>query len=1222
MKNKYHLRTNSNELRYITTSMLNFEKMLLCFSILFLCVSSSFAQIIPTTSRAAIVHSKFRSADSGGMASDANAVTTIQYFDGLRNPLQTVGYRQSPTKKDIVLKATTYDNQLRPFRTYLPYATSANSGGYQPNLQTSASSFYGDAVPYEEIIRYDNSPLNRIREKRGAGAAWKTNNKTQKEGIPTSYQVKRLSVNAAGDLVYNSGSYGVFALEREFTEDESGNVKVKITDLDKKTVSVIEGDNLSTTYVYDNRDRLYAVIQPQGYDFGSVGITKDSEHWQRYVFAYEYDLRNRIIRKHIPGAGWTEIVYDKADRPVMTQDAVQKTQNRWNFIQYDVFGREIAFGETAKATTRAAAQSLFNSHTVLHETWNDYSGYSEVSFPATLRPAPVEIERFNFYDTYGFIASEFAYKPAGAFHTPKSSAKGLLTGVSKRNSRDDNRYYTDTYYYDDLNRIIQSQHTHQLSTGNQQNVIVSNKEYNFSNEVTKEHTTYPLTTGTVSTAQYNFYDHIGRIIQIDYGISTSAFSSAQPAIGGRTTEAKGGMYSLGFSQPENGVLQSGTSGFSGSFTLPTLTKLVMYSYDEIGRMSEKRFMPDGTYSLGNPDYVYLPPSPSSTVENKARKAVILEAGTLIEAATTGSYLAAIDSTVSDIPPFSSLQRQRYNWHIRGGLQGINLNPTGNPIPDMTKGDLFAYKLEYEAAGQWNGNIGRQSWNHIQGTEQVGVRNYLFTYDGLSRLKTATFSGLAGENYSIPNINYDKNGNITQLLRNGKKGSLYGEIDLLSYSYSGNRLTSVSDLVSGDHETDFVPKGAGSYTYWQNGTLKSDANEQITNITYNTFLNQPEQITLNDGRWIKHTYDGFGMLIKTEYSTGEYWEFTSGMVFKNGAFYQIAIPEGRAIYEGGAWKLEFDYKDHTGNTRVTFKADGNRLVHTAKTDTDPFGVILKTGQENSFQNRFEMQGHEREKTFGLNRVNFGARIYNPTIARFLSIDPRASEREWLTPYNYVQNNPVNRIDPDGALDDPIYDKKGNLIGDDGQSNNKAYVVSGNVAKDVKRATKAGEFYTGSLAENNNVMKVPTGGVMKDVINSVDATVTSEREHGGHANFGDANATRWDEGSAAVAFTDKDGNPGARASLTMFKIDGKNKIPTDASNVEFWWHTHPKTSVNGLKMGSSTPSPADFKGQTTMVNKGFKGNTFVIGTRSGTVTFYNDKKALTTIKYSTFKKIGGQ
>jgi uncharacterized protein RhaS with RHS repeats len=36
-------------------------------------------------------------------------------------------------------------------------------------------------------------------------------------------------------------------------------------------------------------------------------------------------------------------------------------------------------------------------------------------------------------------------------------------------------------------------------------------------------------------------------------------------------------------------------------------------------------------------------------------------------------------------------------------------------------------------------------------------------------------------------------------------------------------------------------------------------------------------------------------------------------------------------------------------------------------------------------------------------------------RFLSVDPLSAERPGLTPYHYVQNNPINRYDPDGMFD---------------------------------------------------------------------------------------------------------------------------------------------------------------------------------------------------------------
>ena len=266
------------------------------------------------------------------------------------------------------------------------------------------------------------------------------------------------------------------------------------------------------------------------------------------------------------------------------------------------------------------------------------------------------------------------------------------------------------------------------------------------------------------------------------------------------------------------------------------------------------------------------------------------------------------------------------------------------------------------------------------------------------------------------------------------------MDNLTYAYSGNRLNSVSDAISTNNEVDFVPRGNNAYTYYANGALKSDANEQIANILYNTYLNQPNEVFLTDGRKIKHHYDGSGTLFKTEYfnSSGtvfETYHYIDGLIYKNGAFFQIGIPEGRVIFSNGNWQYEFDYKDHLGNTRASFKAENNVLVQTAKSDFDPFGVILKSSQSNTFANRFELQGKERDLTFGLNWVNFGARRMNPTIGRMDNIDAMASKFASHSLYNYTLNSPLVIIDPDGNESRDIW---GNttfqgFVGDDGSGN---------------------------------------------------------------------------------------------------------------------------------------------------------------------------------------------
>lgn len=60
---------------------------------------------------------------------------------------------------------------------------------------------------------------------------------------------------------------------------------------------------------------------------------------------------------------------------------------------------------------------------------------------------------------------------------------------------------------------------------------------------------------------------------------------------------------------------------------------------------------------------------------------------------------------------------------------------------------------------------------------------------------------------------------------------------------------------------------------------------------------------------------------------------------------------------------------------------------------------------------------------LSLLDFGARYYDPYIARWTTQDPLAGKYYPLSPYNYCGNDPVNCIDPNGKK---IYDSNGAVI----------------------------------------------------------------------------------------------------------------------------------------------------------------------------------------------------
>ncbi len=200
------------------------------------------------------------------------------------------------------------------------------------------------------------------------------------------------------------------------------------------------------------------------------------------------------------------------------------------------------------------------------------------------------------------------------------------------------------------------------------------------------------------------------------------------------------------------------------------------------------------------------------------------------------------------------------------------------------------------------------------------------------------------------------------------------------------------------------------------------------------------------------------LTKTDGSPIDQTDYIANFVYENNQLQFILTTEGRIMMQNnGTYEYQYFLKDlpiaiGMGNTRITLSQNGTLLQEDAYY---PFGMNIAGLSAANFspENKYKYNGKELQDEFGLDWYDYGTRFYDVALGRFYTIDPMAELRTNLSPYNYCSLNPINRIDPDGALDDNYsVDKDGNIKKEEDTDDNYDMVYtkedwdSGNIGPD--------------------------------------------------------------------------------------------------------------------------------------------------------------------------------
>ncbi|AMJ64047.1 DUF6443 domain-containing protein [Hymenobacter sp. PAMC 26628] len=858
------------------------------------------------------------------------AAATTTYLDGLGRPVQTVQWQASPQKHDLV-QAVAYDALGRQPRQYLPYAfadTSHQVGAYRPNALREQFDFYtpqqpqGPGLLTEGVARtgqaygetqFEASPLNRVLAQGAPGAPWAVDGdhaahrterpNTAADAVARFAAAYSTDAAAAHALAYQ-GDYPAGELWVTETTDEQQNPTRTFADKQgqvvAKQVGLGAGQWLTTGYVYDDFQRLRAVLPPKATKLLAGNGQQVSAAVDSLLFYYRYDGRGRPLAKQVPGqAGEVLTVFDQLDRPVLSQDPAQRARNEWSWVKYDALGRAVLTGLVTRTATADALQQQAD------QLGTAAAGQA----PAVAQfeqPTPAEATQYysvtgayprlgqdgfgagrvltaTYYDGYDFNrdgAPDLAFdnQYAGQFPAGQApAADGRVTGLATRTQTrvlgvadgdaTQAAWLTTTTFYDDKARPVQVVATNARKGG--QDVVTS--QVDFVGQVLKSYAVHTDPRHeAIGVAETHTYDHAGRLLTTAQQLP----GEAQPA---------------------------------------TVASL---AYNELGQVLQKQLAP-GTGLAQAVDYAYNIRGWLTGLNED------LVSGTTPAAASKDLWGMTLSYDCG-------FQSQLYNGNI-----------SGQKWRNKHDGVARAYGYGYDGAnrllyGDYVAQDGAGNWNaEQQRFALAGVR-----YD---------------ENGNI--LALQRRGLLQNATHTAAKQ--FGPVDDLNYAYAGNRLQAVNDGVgsnqlarpTGYHGApaslagDFQEAGvrqAQEYAYDPNGSLSSDANKGISGILYN-HLSLPRQIHFGTGAdSVVFRYTAAGQKVaKLVYQSGKptvRTDYLGPYQYEGDSLRFFPHAEGRVLRFVNAlsgqvrYEREYTLKDHLGNLRLAYRL-GHRQTFTATLEPD-------------------------------------------------------------------------------------------------------------------------------------------------------------------------------------------------------------------------------------------------------------------------------------------------
>lgn len=275
-----------------------------------------------------------------------------------------------------------------------------------------------------------------------------------------------------------------------------------------------------------------------------------------------------------------------------------------------------------------------------------------------------------------------------------------------------------------------------------------------------------------------------------------------------------------------------------------------------------------------------------------------------------------------------------------------------------------------------------------------------------------------------------------------------------------------------------------FEYDPSGNLVKDGLNRLE-FSYNCLnLMQTVQTTVGASK-AQFAYGSDGRKLSEKAGTGGF-EYLGSLIY---AYRGGTLSLAQAVTDEGMIQsagVNYFIRDHLGSVRAV-------VDHTGKTvernDYYPFGgrhenaSLPLTGV-----NRYKFGGKETLEPVSLDMLDFGARFYDPRIARWNTQDRYAEKYPSVSPYSYCANNPINITDPTGdtlrlSIDGQTYrvDHQGwfgfGLFNADGSQATELPLIATTILSDIQSiaspSTPTGEGMVDEIMSSHHSVYISLG-----------------------------------------------------------------------------------------------------------------------------------------------------